>query len=175
MNEPDLGNSFFPRTSPAVLPPTPILTQVATGSLAAGITVAYRITAMNIGGSESLPAPEITTTLAAGMHGVKLSWNATTNIGLSPYAYGIYGRTAGAEKAMVVVGRDSGGTLASSFSWTDYGSVSPAGGFTGSGLPTNGSTAGFQLFRPHEYRRMWDVVVPAMKVRDFNFTEVTRF
>ncbi len=37
------------------------------------------------------------------MHGVKLSWTATTNIGLSPYAYGIYGRTAGAEHAIVDV------------------------------------------------------------------------
>jgi hypothetical protein len=166
MNEPDLSNSFFPRTSPKVLPPLPVLTPLATGSIPGGTKVSYRISAMSIGGSETLAGTEATITLTASQHGVKLTWNSTTNLGLSPFAYGIYGRTTAAEQAMVVVGRDSSSVLATSFSWTDDGSVTPSGGFTGGGLPGTDSTVGYQLFRPHEYRRMWDSVVPAMKAVD---------
>jgi hypothetical protein len=164
MNEPDLSNSFFPRTSPQVTPPSPTLTAatVPGGTLVPGTTYAYRITAMSIAGAESLPGPEVQITLAIGQNAVQMSWAATTNIGLSPYAYGIYGRRAGAELAMVVVGRDA----PSGLTWTDAGGVNPAGGFSTGGLPTSDATVGYQLFRAHEYRKMWDVVVPAMKAVD---------
>jgi hypothetical protein len=164
MNEPDLSNSFYPRTSPTVTPPSPTLTgvTVAGGTLVPGTTYAYRITAMSIAGAESLPGPEIQVTLGSGQNAVQVGWTATTNIGLSPYAYGIYGRRAGGELAMVVVGRDA----PSGLTWTDSGGVTPAGGFSTSGLPTADSTVGYQLFRAHEYRKMWDVVVPAMKAVD---------
>jgi hypothetical protein len=164
MNEPDLSNSFFPRTSPPVLPPSPTLTgvNVPGGTLVPGSTYAYRITAMSIAGAESLPSPELQVTLASGQNAVQVNWTATTNIGLSPYAYGIYGRLPGGELAMVVVGRDA----PSGLTWTDAGAVTPAGGFSTSGLPTADATVGYQLFRAHEYRKMWDVVVPAMKAVD---------
>lgn len=170
MNEPDMSNSAYPRTSPAVLPPTPTLTgiSVAGGTLVPGTTYAYRLTAMSIAGTESLPGSELPITLAAGQNAVRVDWSATSNLGLSPFAYGIYGRGAGAEQAMVVVGRDAPTGL----TWTDAGTLNPAGGFTGPGLPTSDATLGMQLFRAHEYRKMWDVVVPAMKAVDPNIKVV---
>jgi hypothetical protein len=158
-NESDLSNSFFPRTSPAVLPPTPALTgvNVSGGTLTPGITYAYRITGANIGTTESNAGTEVFITLPAGMNSVKIDWSATSNLGLSPFAYRIYGRSTGNEKAMVVVGRDASTGL----TWTDKGSVTPSGAF-----PTVNNTQEFQLWRAREYTKMWNVVVPALKTVD---------
>lgn len=158
-NEPDLSNYDYPRVSPSLLPPAPVLTGVNTsgGTLTPGTTYAYRITAVNVGAAESLPGTELTITLPAGDNAVQLNWSATTNLGQSPYAYRIYGRTSGSEKAMVVVGRDA----ASGLTWTDKGAVAPSGA-----LPTTDNTPAFQLWRGHEYARMWNVVAPAMKAVD---------
>src|SRR5207245_11503215 len=105
--EPDLTNFNYPRRSPAWPPPAPTLTGInaAGGTLTPGSTYSYRLTAANVGGAESLPGTEISITLPAGDNAVKLTWPATSNLGLSPYAYRIYGRSSGAEKAMVEVGR----------------------------------------------------------------------
>lgn len=160
MNEPDLGNTFFPRASPAVLPPTPAVTGVeaAGGHLRPGQTYSYRLTAMNIGGVESAAGTEARVTLGPGQNAVRLTWAPTSNLGLRPFATRVYGRDAGSEQAMVVVGRDAPGGQA----WTDLGNVDPGGR-----MPVaDQGTAGFQLFRANEYRRMWDVVVPAMKAVD---------
>ena len=166
MNEPDLGNTFFPRASPAVLPPSPTLTgvQAPGGRLQPGRTYAYRLTAMNIGGVESAGGAETKVSLGAGQNAVRLTWGATSDLGLRPFATRIYGRDAGSEQAMVVVGRDAPGGL----TWTDLGTVEPSGR-----LPAaDQGTAGFQLFRANEYRRMWDVVVPAMKAIDHSIKVV---
>lgn len=158
-NESDLSNSNFPRTSPALLPPTPTLAgvNVSGGTLTPGTKYSYRITAVNIGVSESLPGTEASLTLPSGDNAVKLSWSATANLGLSPFAYRLYGRLAGAEQAMVVVGKDA----SSGLTWTDKGTVAPSGG-----LPTSDGTAGFQVWRPREYTKMWNVVAPAIKAVD---------
>ncbi len=158
-NESDLSNSNFPRTSPALPAPTPTLTGINTagGTLTPGTTYAYRITAVNIGTAESLPGTEVTLTLPGGDNAIQINWSATTNLGLSPFAYRIYGRTSGSEQAMVVVGKDA----ASGLTWTDKGTVSPAGA-----VPTTDDTAGFQVWRPREYARMWNVVAPAIKAID---------
>lgn len=158
-NESDLSNSSFPNSSPSLLPPTPTLTavNVAGGTLTPGTTYAYRMTAVAINTGESTPGTEASITLPSGMNAVKLTWSATTNLGLSPFAYRIYGRSTGAEKAMVVVGRDA----SSGFTWTDKGSVTPSGA-----LPTTDNTGGLQLWRPREYTRMWNVVAPAIRTVD---------
>lgn len=158
-NEPDLSNYNWPRTSPALPAPTPTLTaiNVAGGTLTPGNTYAYRMTAVNIGAAESLPGTEASITLPAGMNAVRLNWSATSNLGLSPFAYRIYGRAASGEQAMVVVGKDA----SSGLTWTDKGSVTPSGA-----LPTADNTHDFQVFRGREYTRMWNVVAPAMKSVD---------
>jgi hypothetical protein len=160
MNEPDLSNAFFPRASPAVLAPTLKLTGVSApgGTLRPGQTYAYRITGMNIRGVESAGGTEVEVTLAGGQNAVRLAWVPTDNMGLAPFAYRIYGRGAGAEQALVVVGRDA----RSGLSWSDAGTISPSGAVPN----TDQGTGGFQLFRANEYRRMWDTVVPAMKAVD---------
>src|SRR5581483_10835333 len=158
-NESDLSNSSFPRTSPALPAPVPTLTGVnVTGStLTPGATYAYRMTAVNIGVAESLPGAQMTITLPAGDNAVKVSWSATSNLGLSPFAYRIYGRSSGAEQAMVVVGSQA----LSGLTWTDKGSVTPSGA-----LPTSDGTPGYQVWRAREYTRMWNVVAPAVKLVD---------
>jgi|GEM_PF-1538426 len=158
-NESDLSNSFFPRSSPTLLAPTPTLTpvNVAGGTLTPGTTYAYRLTAVAINTGESVPGTEASVTLPSGMNAIQVTWSATTNLGLSPFAYRIYGRSAGAEKAMVVVGRDA----STGFTWTDKGSVTPSGA-----LPTSDHTAGLQLWRAREYTKMWNAVAPAIKTVD---------
>jgi Bacterial Ig domain len=158
-NEPDMSNSNYPRLSPPLLAPVPTLTgmNVAGGTLTPGTTYSYRITAVNVGTAESLPGTEVSITLPAGDNAVQINWAATTNLGLSPFAYRIYGRSSGAEQAMVVVGRDASTGL----TWTDTGSVSPSGS-----MPTSDSTPNYQVWRGHEYTRMWNVVAPAMKAVD---------
>lgn len=158
-NESDLSNSSFPNSSPSLLPPQPTLTavNVTGGTLVPGTTYAYRISAVAINTGESKPGTESTITLPSGMNAVQLTWSATTNLGLSPFAYRIYGRSTGAEKAMVVVGRDA----PTGFTWTDKGGVTPSGA-----LPTTDNTAGLQLWRAREYTKMWNVVAPAIKAVD---------
>lgn len=158
-NESDLSNSSFPRTSPALPAPTPTLTgvNVAGGTLTPGTTYAYRLTAVNIGTAESLPGTQMTLTLPAGDNAVQISWSATSNLGLSPFAYRIYGRSSGAEQAMVVVGSQA----SSGLTWTDKGGVTPSGA-----LPTTDGTPGFQVWRSREYTRMWNAVAPAIKAVD---------
>lgn len=160
-NESDLSNSNFPRTSPALPAPTPTLTGINTagGTLSPGTTYAYRITAVNIGAAESLAGTEQSITLPAGDNAVRINWSATSNLGLSPFAYRIYGRASGSEQAMVVVGENA----ASGLTWTDKGTVAPSGS-----LPASDNTAGFQVWRPQEYTRMWNVVAPAIKTVDAN-------
>src|SRR5436189_5902923 len=58
---------------------------------------------------------------------------------------------------MVVVGKDA----SSGLSWTDKGTVTPSGE-----MPTEDGTPEFQLWRAHEYARMWNVVAPPMKAVD---------
>lgn len=158
-NESDLSNSNFPRTSPALLPPTPTLSgvSVAGGTLTAGITYSYRISAVNIGTAESLPGIEASLKLPAGDNAIQVNWSATTNLGLSPFAYRIYGRTSASEQAMVVVGKDA----LSGLSWIDKGSITPSGA-----LPAADNTSGFQVWRAREYTKMWNAVAPAMKAVD---------
>jgi hypothetical protein len=158
-NEPDLSNSYYPRTSPSLPPPTLTLTgvNVAGGALTPGTTYAYRIAAANIRGGLSLPGTEVSITLPSGDNAVQIDWSATSNLGLSPFAYRIFGRTAGGEQAMVSVGRDAPGGL----TWTDDGTVKPSGA-----LPTSDATPGLQLWRAYEYVRMWNVVAPAVKAVD---------
>jgi hypothetical protein len=158
-NEPDLSNSSYPRVSPSLPPPTATLTgvNVAGGQLTPGATYAYRIAAANIAGALSLAGSETSITLPSGDNAVRIDWSATSNLGLSPFAYRIFGRTAGAEEAMVSVGEDAPGGL----TWTDDGTVSPSGA-----LPTSDQTPGYQLWRAQEYVRMWNVVAPAVKAVD---------
>lgn len=159
-NEPDLSNSSFPRTSPSLPPPTPVLTgvNVPGGTLTPGTTYAYRIAAANIAGALSLATPtETSITLPDGDNAVRVDWSATSNLGLAPFAYRIFGRTPGGEQAMVSVGKDAPGGL----TWTDDGSVTPSGG-----LPQTDRTPGFQLWRAREYTRMWNIVAPAVKAVD---------
>jgi hypothetical protein len=158
-NEPDLSNSSYPRVSPSLPPPSPTLTgvNVPGGTLTPGMTYSYRISAANIRGRLSLPGSEVSIVLPSGDNAVQISWTATSNLGLSPFAYRIFGRSPGSEKAMVSVGRDASAGL----SWTDTGAVTPSGA-----MPTADSTAGYQLWRAHEYTRMWNVVAPAMKAVD---------
>jgi len=158
-NESDLSNWSFPRTSPSLPPPTPVLTPVNVpgGTLVPGATYAYRLTSMSVGATESTPGPEVAVWLPAGANAIQVAWAPTTNLGLSPFAYRLYGRRPGSEQAMVVVGRDAPG----GFTWTDDGKVGPSGG-----LPATDDTAGFQVWRANEYTRMWNVVAPAMKAAD---------
>lgn len=158
-NEPDLSSYTYPRTSPSLPAPTPVLTgvNVAGGTLTPGNTYAYRMTAVNIGTEESLPGTEVSITLPGGDNAVQLSWSATSNLGLSPFAYRIYGRTSGLEQAMVVVGKDAAGGL----TWTDGGTTATSGA-----LPTADNTPGFQVWRAREYTKMWNKVVPMMKAID---------
>jgi hypothetical protein len=115
------------------------------------------VSAANIGGALSLPGAEVSVTLPSGANAIQISWSPTSKLGLSPFAYQLYGRTAGAEQAMVVVGKDASTGL----TWIDKGSVQPSGA-----MPTTDDTPGFQLWRAHEYTRMWNVVAPAMKAVD---------
>jgi titin len=158
-NEPDLSNSQYPRVSPALPAPTPTLTgiNVPGGTLTPGTTYAYRVSAANIGGALSLPGAEVSVTLPSGANAIQIIWSPTSKLGLWPFAYQLYGRTAGAEQAMVVVGKDASTGL----TWIDKGSVQPSGA-----MPTTDDTPGFQLWRAHEYTRMWNVVAPAMKAVD---------
>lgn len=158
-NEPDLSNWDFPRTSPSLPAPAPTLSgvNVTGGTLTPGATYSYRITAVSVAATESLPGTEATITLPAGDNAVQVNWGATSNLGLSPYAYRIYGRTTAAEKAMVVVGRDA----SSGLTWTDKGSVAPSGA-----LPTADNTAGLQILRARDYVKMWNAIAPAMKAVD---------
>jgi hypothetical protein len=158
-NEPDLSNYNWPRTSPALPAPAPTLSgvNVTGGTLTPGTTYGYRMTAVNIGAAESLPGSEVSIVLPAGDNAIQINWGATSNLGLAPFAYRIYGRSAGIEKAMVVVGKDATGGL----TWTDKGSVAPSGA-----LPTADNTHDFQIFRAREYARMWNVVAPTMKAVD---------
>ena len=158
-NEPDLSNWDFPRTSPTLPPPTPTLSgvNVAGGTLTPGTTYSYRITAISVAATESLGGTEVSINLPAGDNAVQLNWSATSNLGLSPYAYRIYGRSTGAEQAMVVVGRNA----ASGLTWTDKGSVTPSGA-----LPTSDNTGGMQILRARDYLTMWNAIAPAMKAVD---------
>lgn len=158
-NEPDLSAYGYSRNSPPLLPPTPTLTgtNVSGGNLTPGSTYSYRITAVNVGTQESLPGTEVSITLPSNDNAVKLSWAATSNYGLSPFAYRIYGRSGGSEQAMVVVGRDASTGL----QWTDSGNVGPSGS-----MPTSDNTPNDDIWRAHEYTRMWNVVAPAMKAVD---------
>jgi hypothetical protein len=158
-NESDLSNTFFPRSSPTLTAPDPILTpvNVAGGTLSPGTTYAYRLTGAAINAAQTTPGTEVSVTLPAGMNAIKLDWSATTSVGLSPFSYRIYGRSAGTEKAMVSVGKDASTGL----TWTDKGTVTPSGA-----LPTTNTTGGLQIWRSREYTKMWNVVQPAIKAVD---------
>ncbi|HXW33017.1 MAG TPA: hypothetical protein VEJ87_00440, partial [Acidimicrobiales bacterium] len=159
VNEPDLSNYNEPRISPAMPPPAPTVTgaNVPGGTLTVGKQYSYRITAMDTRGDESKPGSQVSVTLPAGDNAVHLSWSATSNLGLSPAAYRIYGRTSGTEKAMVVVGS----TNPDGLNWTDTGGVVPSGA-----MPKKNNTVGSQVFAPETYLKMWNVVAPAIKAVD---------
>jgi hypothetical protein len=158
-NEPDLSNSSYPRVSPSLPPPTPTLTgvNVPGGTLTPGTNYSYRIAAAAIDGGLSLPGTEVSIPLPSGDNAIRIDWSATSNLGLSPFAYQVFGRSAGGEQTMVTVGKDA----AHGLTWTDDGSVAPSGP-----LPSTDDTPGKQLWRAHEYLRMWNVVAPAVRSVD---------
>lgn len=157
-NEPDFS-SENPRNPPAVLAPTLTLSKVAGGSLAAGT---YGYVAAGLcntgvpGNGEGVAGTEANITLTsaditAGNRSIKLTWSATSNLGLPPSAYTIYGRTVGAELLMCVVGSLASGGL----TFTDTGAITPAG----NSPPTSDSSAGGNLLSALDYRSLWDQVV----------------
>lgn len=90
------------------------------GTLGAG-TYGYRVTACNDWG-ETTPCAEVQITIAAS-HGVGLTWNAV------PHAtkYGVYGRTVSGELFIA---------YSTTNSYTDNGSISPAGAMPASNTTT---------------------------------------
>lgn len=89
------------------------------GTLAAG-TYGYRITAL-VGTTETAPAATIQATTTGTTSTVTLFWLPVPGA----TSYKVYGRTSGAELLMATV-------AAPTTSWTDIGSITPAGALPGS-------------------------------------------
>lgn len=108
-------------------PLVPTLTAGTAGALATG-NYTYRVTALTPNG-ESTPSPEPTAVAVTGPNGsVAIAWTAVT--GATGYA--IYGRTAGAEQFIAVVGAVT--------TFTDTGAIAPSGALPATN--TTGAIAG---------------------------------
>jgi hypothetical protein len=157
-NEYDLSNYNQGRIAPALPPPSPITltgVYVAGGTLNAGSSYSYEIASANAQGGLSLPSSAASITLPAGDNAVNISWNATSDDDLTPFAYWIYGRSSGNHQAIVSVGENA------PLSWTDTGTITPSGSPSGSD-----QTADDTIFTPGVYVQMWNAIAPAMKAVD---------
>ena len=98
-------------------------TTVSSGALATG-NYAYTVTAFNAFG-ETLPSSEVTVTVTAPKNAAAVSWNPILG---DISGYKIYGRTSGSE---LLIGTVSAATT----SFTDNGTITPAGA-----MPTSNTT-----------------------------------
>ena len=104
-------------------PPPPItsVTIVAGGSIAVGVTPAYRVTVLDSNLNESLPGLEV-------VGAATTTGNQTANVTFlripGAYAYRVYGRTAGGELYIAMVSDPGSGT---SVTYADTGAITPAG------------------------------------------------
>jgi hypothetical protein len=114
-------------------PPLLLTTNTATtgGTIGAAVTCTYMVTAL-IGGVETALSNRITQVSGAGTtNTVTINW--ATVVGATGYK--VYGRTNGSELLMATVGNVT--------SWTDTGSVTPAGALpSGSGFSEATATPG---------------------------------
>lgn len=105
--------------SPVIPVPPLLLTSSTTttgGTLAASLTVAYRVTAI-VGGVETAPSARLTSATGSGTATNTITINWTGVVGATGYK--VYGRVNGSEQLMATLGVVS--------TWTDDGSVTPSG------------------------------------------------
>lgn len=140
---------------------TPIISTVTTattgGSLANSTSYCYRVTVTNATG-EGLPASElcVTTGATGGAHTTTTTWFAVSGATGAK----IYGRTTAAELLMATWnGTTWSAGSGTATSWTDTGSVTPAGA-----LPTTANTGGKGILirgqGPGSTRVMFDNATP---------------
>ncbi len=96
----------------------------AGGSLIAGNTYCYRVSALDGLGGETLASTETCLPLVAPNNAINVNWNSVTGAS----GYNIYGRTAGSEQLIAPVGVAT--------TYLDDGAVAPSGS-----LPTANTTA----------------------------------
>jgi hypothetical protein len=123
------GSYWYDPTDTAVLPtPTSVSLSAATtgGTLAAG-TYYYRVSAIDAYG-ETLASAEISVTTTGTTSTVTVNWSAVAGA----TGYKIYGRATGAELFLAKVGAVT--------SWTDAGSITPAGALPAGYKKDNGGT-----------------------------------
>ncbi|HKW73647.1 MAG TPA: hypothetical protein VJQ08_12595, partial [Candidatus Dormibacteraeota bacterium] len=163
-NEPDFA-SENPRIPPTLPTPSGItLAGIAAtgGTLTAGSTYTYQVAAVTTGDGAAHTAASAAQTvmLTAGQNAVqvKIPRSASAALGKIAPGYFIYGRS-GTPQYIGFAGRDSNG--GNDLVWVDKGTAAPSGA-----APAANTTGGEAPFDPVEYKRMWDVVVPAMKAVD---------
>ena len=108
--------------------PTGVTLVQAVGTLAAA-TYFYRITATTVGG-ETVPSVEVSLAITV-THGVAITWPQVAGA----TGYKVYGRTTGAELLMTTI------TNGTTLTWTDNGSVVPAGAMPTVNTATTDSVA----------------------------------
>jgi len=114
--------------SPLTTPAAPTATTSTTGGTIAAGTQSYRLTALGASG-ETLPSTAVTQATTGATSTVTLTWVAVTNA----TGYKIYGRTAGSELLIATVGVVT--------TYTDTGSLTPAGALPTSNTSLGGGTA----------------------------------
>ena len=161
-NEPQDENAGTIGAVPALSAPTPTVSgvNVTGGTLSAGSSYCYEVAAAGGAGlsGSTTPSSQVCITLPGGDNAVQISWHATSSDSLTPYAYVVYGRTSGGQLGLAAVGEDSSTFNASSFAWTDKGTVTPSG----SPSASNNSSSGSPI-TPGVYVRLWNQIVPTMK------------
>jgi hypothetical protein len=171
-NEPDFA-AENPRVPPTILAPllagiTISGVNVSGGTLTPGSAYTYELTATTVPGVETTPSAPISIVLPAGDNAVRLQFSRAISQTLSkiPPGYRIYGRS-GTVSYLGFIGRDTATTSCAGgtdcLTWTDAGASAP----DGSTHPPASNSTGYEApFSPLEYKKMWDVVVPAMKAVD---------